>query len=294
LLVYDNCFNNIGLFFLHKNQQYDCNGDTMAIVYLVGGTGNQLFQYAASSSNDKFSNFFLKSFVRRRFGWTNHEEAISFPGAPWYIQTLGIVLLSLDLILATKFGFSLFSRLDLRRVQANAMISEINKFGYFQNDPQRRDISHLATQISPDIHEGRIAVHVRGGDLLKIEHEGRNIYGMLNSDYFSDALEEIYGEITVGQRRDIAAMIITDDPEYASSLNISPSGISNVEICQLSLRETLSVAIGADWFVASNSTLSYWIIKLRDGKRCIAPKPFQKRCDFAMPSMTNRVLVNYK
>lgn len=265
----------------------------MAIVFLIGGTGNQFFQYAASAPDDIFSGFFLKSWVRRRLNWTDHEQAIDFSWAPLHIQTLALVLLAFDLFVARLFRFTLFSTLDLRHLVSVPLLYEINRLGYFQNAPERRALAELGNQISPNSKQDCIAVHIRGGDLLEIESRGENIYGMLKRKYFVKALELANNKLSVDKNADLDLVIITDDLEYSETLDLDTVLQGRFENISVPLKETIQIAIGADFFVASNSTLSYWIIRLRNGKNCVAPKPFQKRYDFKLPLATHRIEVEY-
>lgn len=265
----------------------------MAIVFLIGGTGNQFFQYAASAPEDMFSGFFLGAVVRRALKWTNHEQTLSFPWAPPSLQVVALIILALDVLLARLFGFSLFSTLDTRRLKMLPCLAELNRFGYFQEVPERRDITELASQISPTVNRGKIVLHVRGGDLLTIEREGRNLYGILDRKYFVNALKQAKEAIRSGGTGEVVRLVVTDDPDYAATLNLGSNDKEPVNIVSPPLGETLAVAVGADWFVASNSTMSYWIVRLRGGKNCIAPKPFQKRRDYELPERTTRLAVDF-
>lgn len=268
--------------------------DGMSVVFLIGGTGNQFFQYAASAPDDVFSGFFLNPFVRRALKWTNHEQAVSFPWAPQSMQSLALITLALDILLARLFGFSLFTTLDTRRLKMLPRLMELNRFGYFQDAPERRDLAELARQISPIGEKGRIVLHVRGGDLLSIEREGRNVYGMLDRQYFLDALKQAREAIIASGISVVSRIVVTDDPGYAATLNLGSDGQENVDVVSPPLGKTIALAVGADWFVASNSTMSYWIVRLRGGARCLAPSPFQKRKDYDLPDQTIRLPVRFE
>lgn len=265
----------------------------VSVVFLIGGTGNQLFQYAASAPTDKFSCFFLQAPVRQILKWSDHEQVITFPTAPWYSQGLSLIVLFLDLMLARLFHISLFTTLDLQHCKIAPRLGELCRYGYFQNSPERRDLSEIAAQISPEIQKNRIAVHVRGGDLLQIEKAGQNIYGMLGRDYFLDSLNQAKSALLEEHTGNFNLVIVTDDPDYAGTLKLGLPETGPVEIMNLSLGDTLAIALGADWFVASNSTLSYWIVRLRSGHRSIAPRPFQKRRDYILPDKTTRISVDF-
>lgn len=265
----------------------------MAIVFLIGGTGNQFFQYAASAPEDVFSGFFLHRVVRRVLKWTSHEQSLDFPWAPKSVQVLALMILALDILLARLFGVSLFSTLDTRRLKIRPSVVELNRFGYFQDAPERRNFTELSRQISPTVNKGSVVLHIRGGDLVTIEREGRNVYGLLDRTYFIHALKHAKAAIPAGGASEVVQWVVTDDPDYAASLNLGTGGHEPLNILSPPLGETLALAVGADWFVASNSTMSYWIVRLRGGKNCIAPKPFQKRWDYDLPDETTRLAVEF-
>jgi hypothetical protein len=262
----------------------------MSIVFLIGGTGNQLFQYAASSPDDRMSTLFLKPVIRRILGWTQHEQALRYEEARIVYQAFALVVLVLDLVLVKLTGRCLFTSLDARRLKASPVLVELVRLGYFQKDPERRSLESLAHQIAPVAQEGLIVLHIRGGDLLKIERAGNNVYGLLSRDYYLEGLAEALREL---HQTSVRVRVLTDDPEYASTFDLLIDGVPEPEILCSTLMETLEQATGADWFISSNSTMSYWIVRLRGGVRSIAPKPFQKRQDYDLPDETRLLKVDF-
>lgn len=265
----------------------------MAVVFLIGGTGNQLFQYAASHNKDKFSGFFLGKRVRRLLNWTNHEEVFHYP-QPHFLKWLAAAAaLSLDLPLAKMTGKSLFSTFDTKSISARPLWFEVARLGYFQTAPERRSLAPLSLQLATAVEEEKIVVHVRGGDLLKLEQEGKNVYGFLNDAYYRTGIQTALNRLKASGKMETMILILTDDPKYACSLNLRFNGEMEPKIVRYPLHETLAVAVGAGWFVSSNSTLAYWIIRLREGRSSIAPKPFQKRGDYELPDAAERILFKY-
>ena len=265
----------------------------MAVVFLIGGTGNQLFQFATSSPNDRFSTFFLKHSVREALGWTDHEQFLTYDEVGLMSQVGALVVLALDIALAKLFGRTFFSALDAKRLRGAPIFTELVRFGYFQTAPERRDLEPIARQIAPLIQVGCVVLHIRGGDLLQLELAGNNVYGLLGAEYYRESIAATLEDMERRGENIRRILILTDDPDYAATFDLSIKGAPRAEVVRTSLKETLALATGADWFISSNSTLSNWIVRLRKGFHSIAPSPFQKRNDIDLPSETCRILVDY-
>ncbi len=262
----------------------------MAVTFLIGGTGNQFFQFATSSAKDKFSTLFLSSAVRKLLGWTQHEQLLRYPGPGPVQYILALLALSLDSVLLKTARVSLFTTFETRGVHATPKITEVARIGYFQSAPERRDVAELASQLAPTQHKGRIVVHVRGGDLLALERAGKTTYGILPDSYFRAGIETALKAADL--QKTVQLLVLTDDVEYARTLDFSVPGAPEADIQTTSLQDTLSASIGADWFVSSNSTMSYWIVRLRGGAKCVTPKPFQQGQDYAFSDKTVRLDVS--
>lgn len=261
----------------------------MSVVFLIGGTGNQLFAYAASHPRDTFSLFFLRRPVRRILGWTSHEQVLRYPGPGPVGHGLAFLALCLDIPLAALTGKSLFSTLDTRKIKARPMMFECARMGYFQQAEERRDVAELAAQIAPVSKPGRIVLHVRGGDLLALERVGQNAYGILDGRYYRAGITRALSDLAHRGQPATGLLVLTDDPDHAGTLDLAVDGAPAPDIRACPLGETLSLAVGADWFVSSNSTLSYWVLRLRQGRRSVAPQPFQRRGDYPLPETCLRV-----
>jgi hypothetical protein len=265
----------------------------MAVVFLMGGTGNQLFQFVTSAPNDRFSAFFLRSWVRRFLGWTDHEQIIQYDEPGFVRQGGALVILAFDIVMAKLFGRTFFTALDAKRLKGSPMFPELVRFGYFQTAPERRDLEPIACQIAPTAQGGLVVIHIRGGDLLRLELAGNNVYGFLGAEYYRKGLAEALDDLQRRGEDNRRILILTDDPDYAATFDLSIDGAPRPDVVRTSLKETLELATGADWFISSNSTLSNWIVRLRKGVRSIAPSPFQKRDDIDLPTETRRILVDY-
>lgn len=263
------------------------------ITFLIGGTGNQLFQYASAPPVTGVSSFFLQPGVRSVLGWTQHEQFIEYEEPSIGNLVLALVLLGLDLTLAKMANISLFTDLDTRRLKVSAKIKPLVRMGYFQLSAVKRDIGALSRQIAPKSEHGTIALHVRGGDILELERAGRNAYGLLDSDYYCKAITKARDHMRGQGRAPMRLVVLTDDLDYAATLNLKVEGVPDRELLTVPLKDTLARAVGAEWFVSSNSTMSYWIMQLREGKRSIAPQPFQKRHDYDLHADVERIPLDH-
>jgi hypothetical protein len=266
----------------------------VALTFLIGGTGNQLFQYSTSGPTDRFSCFFLNKYIRKYLKWTNHDQIIRYPMASIFVQTVSIIILLSDLILAKFFKITLFTHLDIRKFKIRPSLRCWIRLGYFQECVEKRNISDLGEQFTKSENIADIVVHIRGGDLLKLERSGTSIYGILNGEYYLRSLKKINAEVLPKDYKKLELVIVTDDVEYASSLNLNESNEYKMKIISVPLNQTISIAMSARWYISSNSTLSYWITKMRSGKNSIAPIPFQNNLDLEFPNSTIRLGVDYK
>ena len=262
----------------------------MATVFLMGGVGNQLFQYVSSDEKDRFCTLFLNNGVRRLLGWTQHEKVLRYPQSSLPSQILACLVLFIDLFLAKLVGRTLFSRLNTMKMETEPLFFEYVRFGYFIGSSERRSLDPIMPQIASVEEEGLIAVHVRGGDFLPVE----DLCGRLDRDYYCKGVTMGYESLVAKGCMDIRVLVLTDDPHYAATLNIAVKGLPAPEIKLIPLDAMLARSVGADWFVSSNSTLSYWIIRLRKGVGSVAPQPFQRICDFSFPQeAAHRLPVDY-
>lgn len=262
----------------------------MATVFLVGGTGNHLFQFTRAEPQDRFSYAFLRGPIHRLLGWTEHPRLFEFPKAGIAAQGVAMLVLAVDLVLAKLLRVSLFSRIDLRALKAEPVIKRLVQIGYFQKVPATRPIDDLRPQItawSEDSVPPETAMHIRGGDILAYQQKGRNPYGVLPTDYYRRALEQA----TMGTH----VTVFTDDRARASELlkTAGPPGL-DYTIDDGSLDDMIAGCAGADSFIACNSTLSYWILQLRGPERhSIAPAPFTASLDIELPGYVEGIPVSF-
>ena len=261
----------------------------MAIVFLIGGTGNQLFQYAAAAPKDRFSTVFLKPAVRRVFKFTDHPTIFRFPRANLLLEMMAVLVLGLDLVASKLARRTLFTELDLRSAKYQPRLACLVRAGYFQTAPMVRDVAELTTSLpSPDpAFAARTCIHIRGGDLLHERDLENPVYGVLPVDYYREALARVAPDGG-------PVHVFTDDLDHARSIcdEIDPS--MQVTLDNGALHEMFINATHASVFVGSNSTLSYWILQLRgDQGGSVAPKPFQNRRDMPFGADVTRLPVCY-
>lgn len=241
----------------------------MAIIFLIGGTGNQLFQIATSDKKDVFSLVINNRFFGRVLGWTTHEQVLKIESSYNALAIFALGLVASDILIYKIFKNTLFSELDLMSIKSKPLIKRVVALGYFQEKKITRDVNDL---VELDYHPDKLecVMHIRGGDLIKnIQSSQQNKYGVLTSDYYRKALNSF--NIPSNQ----TVTILTDDVSYAERL-VDDIKNYNFDIKKISLSETISKSVFANNYISSNSTLSYWVVVLRGEKASIAPLPFMK------------------
>lgn len=206
----------------------------MAVVFLIGGTGNQLFQFATAGDGDRFSGLFLRPWLCRLLGWTPHPRAFSLPAAPgWAVATALPVLLA-DLALARLAGVSLFTDFDNRLSTCRPRLRRLVAFGYFQRRPLRRDLAPIRAALEgapPGPPLPVLAIHVRGGDLRSAGRMATHRYGLLPDSYYRRVLARAAEDGALQGLRE--AVIFTDDPDRCralmAGLGAGPERASDVE-----------------------------------------------------------------
>lgn len=242
------------------------------VVFLLGGTGNQLFQIATSDEDALFSYFFLRPWVRRALGWDNHQQILTPPSAGIVRSLLGFILLFLDLVLAKLISTSLFTDFDTTGLKLRARKRAMVRLGYFQGDPRRREVSSVfeLNNITPPY---RTAIHYRRGDLDAQRALGKDPYGRLDQDY--------YGKLKLLGSGSI--VVLTDDAEAAREFFSTLSFFPRAAFLQIDLRETMEIALSVERFVSCPSTLSFWICEMREGRGCVVQKPFFQKLGHRVP-----------
>lgn len=259
----------------------------MSVTFLLAGTGNQLFQYATAPPEGRFSHLFLDDRVRRLTGLAGHPQLLRCPPAGRVVQGLALAGLALDLALHRLTGRTLITRLDLRRRKARPLIAEWVRAGYFQHDPQRRDVAALTAGLpAPEGAPLPVALHVRGGDMHAVHASADDPYGRLAPAYWAAAL--------AGVAPGTPLHVFTDDAGHAARVMAPFAQTHPITYDTAPLERMLPRAVAACRFIACNSTLSYWILRLRGaGADSVAPAPFQRRADLALDPAISRLPAGY-
>lgn len=222
-------------------------------LYLLGGTGNVLFQIMKIHSvcGDKFyvCDMFITDFFRRVFSHTIHKneyrDIVQVPGVSYF----SLPILIFDLILARLFRVSFFSVFDLNFVKTyrEPIFFDLIYFGYFQ---QNIDISKIyenrhIVKSHGDLHQVLVA-HVRGGDFEGSE----NVFTKkMGAQYYIRCLERL--KLPVDE-----VLVVTNDSEYAKTLFLS-IGMSFEFTKSKTALEDFYIMGSSRYVICSNSTFSF-------------------------------------
>ena len=264
-------------------------------VELMGGIGNQLFQYfAAASLASKFncefrlvkSNrpqhriFHINSAIED-FVLTRPEGVTSvsyFEKHPKLTRVLYFGALRSKIVAkaATVFGFyvdSQYSRVRAksRRIYLKGYFQRINNFDelpFFLTGITLRNQSNWFNEIVRELENSdSVGIHLRLGDYLNLDES----YGRLDYDYYIQALSLLpqnHGKI----------LIFSDDIELAKVYfaAISEYNFEFVEPSDdSSAAESLILMSKCKHLIIANSTFSYWAALLaKKGNTIIYPKPW--------------------
>jgi hypothetical protein len=260
----------------------------MAVIFLIGGTGNQFFQIANAAESDKFSDFFLRPFVCKLLGWSAHEKLVSPEHPSSVVEIYSLALLFFDLLFKRFFKMTVFSELDLRKMKSKPSFRCLVKMGYFQGLPNLSGINRVRRALKVDhvrTEEHRTVLHIRGGDLRigKAAKQNSKTYGLLSEDYYLDCINKF-------RQNDAPIAVVTNDEVWAKSLACRMKIKDTVILENKGLRDFCSLTLGCDVFIAGNSTLSWWICLLRGpDKVSVAPDPFFMSRDFFFPEYIKRL-----
>ena len=219
------------------------------IVYLQGGLGNQMFQYAAGLGAAKklrcellINNSFYKKHQQRQY------ELGVFPiSAPTFDNVTG------ELIEEKHFEY--------QEITKNGMM-----VGYWQSE---KYFDNVAEQVRAEfklpkhtIADDMVAVSVRRGDYLHLP----DVFCSLGEDYYAEA-REIFPDSTF--------VVFSDDPDWVKE-NLDWADIvvkDNPAIVDLALLSCFKNHIIA------NSSFSWWGAWLANGDTVVAPRNWFS-CDY--------------
>ena len=248
-------------------------------VRLIGGVGNQVFQFLAGKMvAEKFGVPLLTDMTMlnsanahpgsdiRELELFDSDREISRGSDPFG----GILLARVQIKLAKRFSF--LSRLFKLYCAEDINFEELRKFkgvvklsGYFQT----QQITNFVRERYPDIRlhpknpskwfvaamnqiDGDFcAIHIRRGDYL---NKG-SIHSQLSPGYYHEALRKL-GEKT--KTNTFKFVLFSDEPQFASTLLPIDLKYINATDFDLSPVEELCLMGQANAFIIANSTFSFW------------------------------------
>lgn len=196
-------------------------------VYLLGGTGNVLFQLMKMKSlmdanGYSVCDFFINSSVRKVLGHTKHPnfyKQIVNVDAGGYLL---LPVLFLDVLLYKILEISLFTVFDInaKKIKIKPVVFDWLYLGYFQDDVDVFSIYKSRDFIKNEKKEKiDFSLHVRGGDFSETDDK---FTSPLDIEYYRKAyivLSEYFGGVNLSD-----PVIITNDrkqsEEIVSELNI--------------------------------------------------------------------------
>lgn len=271
----------------------------MIVVRLIGGMGNQMFQYAfakavAQNKNVPFllDKRFLenrtpqKGFIFRNYDLSifNIEENFFKPNQQindfgfykdyWKRKLLKKIPLSLSNIYTEPF-FE-FNQHFLSQVSSNSYcIGYFQSPKYFENiySEIKNDFSfkeailEISSELFSKISQSNsVCLNVRRTDFLL-----NQTHGTLTSNYYQDAINLIQTE-----EKDLVIFVFSDDIEWCqSNLNFNlPTHFVNYEHKGYKFGNYLQLMINCKHFIIPNSTFAWWAAFLNSNpnKKVIAPK----------------------
>lgn len=274
------------------------------IVRLVGGLGNQMFQYAAGRAvavrnqasltldlswfgTDPDRQYALAPYkINAKIRKDQNRESVK---PSWLERFAGGISRKLNL---PNQGVPVFYEQSfLYDTEIEAVSAPIILNGYFQSE---RYFSSIQPLISEDfmlqyepksttaellalIHASdAICVHIRRGDY--ITNASANAYhGTCSLNYYADGLTKV----SVGLRNP-HCFVFSDDPQWVSENFKTSMPMTLVDIHGTrEAHEDLRLMRECLHFVIANSSLSWWgaWLSTREGKRVVAPKVWFKNSE---------------
>lgn len=262
--------------------------------YVVGGLGNQLFQYS-------MLHFIIKN-TRQENGniWIDRDPRAD---RPFLLNDLASSCSHVSRVDKPYAGFrgtiaravsklsveNLFPRLSIlewrEQTEYNFLTHENylegkNKFwiGYFQNFRYVEDVwplikseifHHLNNiRLPQSLPEKYLVVHVRGGDFFQLA----KTQGVLSYAYYREAL------LKFSDTNHLSVILVTDDLQNVNRISerINPDLILGPD--DLNEWQTLKLMSNASGLIMANSTFSWWggRIALENGCMVVLPSPWVK------------------
>lgn len=257
------------------------------IVFLIGGTGNQLFQISKYGEDAQYNSIFLEKIICKIFKFTYHEQFLRVSKLSFLVKFLSFFLLILDLAFFKLLKFSLFTKISINLGKSVPIIKEFLILDYAVGENPPKDVSHIKKMINK-LDGFDCLIHIRGGDLLTNKVALKK-YGRLDRNYYINAMNHIYC-LDPNLK---CCTVTTDDIGYARSILSKIPVKFKLNYINIPVGETISRSISSKYFISSNSTLSYWMVILREEKYSIVPHPFWKTKNFYFDRHVHKIKTPY-
>lgn len=247
----------------------------MVVVQLIGGLGNQMFQYAlgrslAISRGDRLSLYVGKLASTFRIGGAPQPDARSFGLDVFDIAADITTLEKLQseranvIWTVTESGFGFFPEVlsECRNHRNLGLVGWWQSEQYFLENAEhiRNDFTFKASYNSPYpacliaeiVQSDSMCVHIRRTDVLKAE----NTKGAVELEYYTRAIETMRQQTRVSH-----AFVFSDDIAWCKgqlSLSMPTTFVSSEAPDQLHPADDLHLMSLCKHFVIANSTYSWW------------------------------------
>ncbi|WP_299121659.1 alpha-1,2-fucosyltransferase [uncultured Tenacibaculum sp.] len=249
----------------------------MVIIRIVGGLGNQMFQYAYAKAL-QLSGYDVKIDITKfkkyklHGGYQLDKYKIDLDSASSFAINLG----KLGLKKSLKEKSLLFNQ-DFKSIKGNEYVK-----GYFQTEKYFSEIRDtlleqftinidLATSTkdySKQIKEAKIScsLHIRRGDYIS-DQKANSVHGTCSLEYYKEAIELLnkkYGEVKF--------FIFSDDIEWVKS-NLPVENAVYVDHKTIPHEDIYLMSL-CNHNITANSTFSWWgaWLNKNENKTVIAPK----------------------
>ena len=257
-------------------------------VRIIGGLGNQLFQYATAYALAKKNRAQLQLDI---------SDALEYKTHPYRLNMLfceGEFIKKNNLIrkIIFKLGLGDFvsSYFVEKKLLFDQSLSDVDRnislFGYFQDERYFLDVcDDLKRMFKPKCQlnneqkaicrnissKNTLAIHVRRGDYLSDEQSNK-IHGSCSLNYYKSAVNKLINENVINSNTKL--FVFSDDIEWCKLNLLFDLNTIFVNGDEGSPEIDLYIMSKAEHFVISNSTFSWWSAWLSDSpeKKVIAPK----------------------
>lgn len=291
----------------------------MIVVRIMGGLGNQLFQYAAGRSLAAHHNTHLKldlnwfdeilsrnDVTKRKYELSkfslvgdvaSQQEIENISYNPYDNSLKGIffrLLRKLNLHQSTYFAEKDFTRFDQNffKTKKNTYLmgywAQEKYFQHIEATIRREftlkvDVSHESKQIADDIHNGEsVSLHIRRGDYLT-QNNQQSLFYVLPIDYYRSAIQYIQNEL-----KDFHVFIFSDDPDWVKDhLRFDTPTTFVTHNTDNHAHEDMWLMSLCKHHIIANSTFSWWgaWLSKNTDKLIIAPKQWYSPQSTKSPSL---------